>query len=147
MHLKDEIERHKRYAHPLSLIMFDIDYFKHINDAYGHQCGDHILKDIASSIEKTIRAEDILARYGGDEFCCLLPETGIEAATILAERFRTQIAHKQYHYQGNQIKSTISVGVSALSAGNSTPDLLLKKADEGLYEAKNTGRNRVVTIK
>jgi diguanylate cyclase len=147
LHLKEEIERHNRYAHPLSLIMFDIDFFKQINDAYGHQCGDHILKGISSAIGKTIRAEDILARYGGEEFCCLLPETSIEAATILAERFRAIISQRTYKYQGNNIKVTISLGVSTLSTEASTPERLLQKADEGLYEAKKTGRNRVVTLK
>jgi diguanylate cyclase len=146
MHLKEEIERHKRYGHPLSLIIFDIDFFKHINDAYGHQCGDHILKAIADSIEKSIRSEDIFARYGGEEFCCLLPETSLDAAIVLAERFRKKISKKIYRYQGNQIKVTISLGVSTLGPSTSTTDLLLKKADEGLYKAKNTGRNRVVTI-
>jgi diguanylate cyclase (GGDEF)-like protein len=146
MHLKEEMDRHKRYGHSLSLIIFDIDFFKHINDAYGHQCGDYILKAIADSIEKSIRSEDIFARYGGEEFCCLLPETSLDAAVILAERFRKKISKKIHRYQGNQIKVTISLGVSTLGPGTSSPESLLKKADEGLYQAKNTGRNRVMTI-
>jgi diguanylate cyclase (GGDEF)-like protein len=146
VHLQDEIERHNRYNRPLSLIMFDIDFFKKINDTYGHQCGDYILKSITSVVEKTIRKEDLLARYGGEEFCCLLPETSINAATILAERFRKNVAQKAYRYQGNKINVTISLGVSALTTDVINEDMLLKKADEGLYKAKNTGRNRVVTM-
>jgi len=86
--LGEEIERAKRYGHPLSMIMFDIDYFKKVNDTYGHQCGDFILQQIATTIEKNIRIEDTLARYGGEEFCCILPEISIESTTVLAERFR-----------------------------------------------------------
>jgi diguanylate cyclase (GGDEF)-like protein len=144
INLKEEIERHKRHAHSISLIMFDIDFFKHVNDTYGHQCGDYILKSIASTIDSSIRTGDILARYGGEEFCCLLPETNIEAATILAERFRKKISQKIYRYKGNRIKVTISLGVSTLGASVSTPESLLKKADERLYRAKNAGRNCVV---
>jgi diguanylate cyclase (GGDEF)-like protein len=145
MHLKEEVERHRRYNHPISLIMFDIDFFKHINDAYGHQCGDYILKGIASTIHKSIRSGDVLARYGGEEFCCLLPETNIEAATILAERFREKIAGKIYRYQGNRIKVTISLGVANFDEEICTPKLLLGKADERLYKAKHAGRNCVVS--
>jgi diguanylate cyclase (GGDEF)-like protein len=146
IHLQDEIERHNRYNRPLSLIMFDIDHFKQINDTYGHQCGDYILKSLTAVIEKTIRKEDVLARYGGEEFCCLLPETPINAAAILAERFRKNVAQKAYHYQGNKINVTISLGVSTLTPDVINEDMLLKKADEGLYKAKNTGRNCVVAM-
>jgi diguanylate cyclase (GGDEF)-like protein len=145
MHLINEVERHRRYNHPISLIIFDIDFFKHINDAYGHQCGDYILKGIASTIHKSIRSGDVLARYGGEEFCCLLPETDMEAATVLAERFRKKIAQKIYRYHGNRIKVTISLGVATLDEEISTPELFLRKADERLYQAKHAGRNCVVS--
>ncbi len=146
MNIRDEVDRHKRYGHPLGLIMFDIDFFKNVNDAYGHQCGDYILKSIATTIEKSIRVEDVLARYGGEEFCCLLPETTLEAAVVLAERFRKNVAQKVYKYQGNSIKVTISLGVASMQGEKMTAENLLKKADQGLYEAKRTGRNRVVTM-
>ena len=107
--LKAEIERYKRYRHPLSIIMFDLDYFKKINDTCGHQCGDFILQQIAASIEKNIRREDIFARYGGEEFCCILPETSLEAAAILAERFRKKISQKAYRYLDKSIDVTISL--------------------------------------
>jgi len=146
LHIRDEVDRHKRYDHPLGLIMFDIDFFKQVNDAYGHQCGDHILKAIATTIEKSIRMEDVLARYGGEEFCCLLPETTLDAAIVLAERFRINVAKKVYKYQGKTIKVTISLGVASMHGDRMTAESLLKKADQGLYEAKKTGRNRVVAM-
>ena len=142
-HLKQEVDRHKRYNHPLSLIMFDIDHFKAINDTYGHQCGDYILQKIAEIITGSIRSEDILARYGGEEFCCLLPETPMEAAKVLAERFRTKIADHGFEFGSSRIRVTISLGISAMTVKALTPDLLLKKADDGLYMAKNRGRNRI----
>jgi len=142
--LKEEIERHKRYGNPLSLIMFDIDFFKKVNDTYGHQCGDFILQQISATIQKSIRSHDILARYGGEEFCCLLPETSLEAAVNLAERFRQNIAQKPYRYQDKRVEVTISLGVSTLTEEATTAEMLLKKADKGLYAAKHAGRNRVV---
>lgn len=141
-HLKEEVERHKRYNHPLSLIMFDIDHFKSVNDNYGHQCGDFVLQKIAEIVTHSIRNEDTLARYGGEEFCCLLPETPIDAAAKLAERFRTAIADHSFKFGKSTVRITISLGVSAMNAKAPTPELLLKKADDGLYMAKNKGRNR-----
>jgi diguanylate cyclase (GGDEF)-like protein len=147
LHLKEEMERHKRYNHPLSMIMFDIDSFKQVNDTYGHQCGDYILQQIATTIEKNIRSEDIVARYGGEEFCCLLPETPVEAAANLAERFRKKISQKPYRYLDRTVNITISLGVSTLNEKTATAQMLLKKADAGLYAAKNAGRNLVVVEK
>ena len=142
-HLKEEVDRHKRYHHPLSLIMFDIDHFKLVNDNYGHQCGDYILQQISEIIAASIRSEDLLARYGGEEFCCLLPETPLESAMILAERFRTKIANHSFEFGKSTIRVTISLGISAMDEKTMSPDLLLKKADDGLYMAKNRGRNRI----
>lgn len=147
LNLKEEMERHKRYGHPLSMIMFDIDYFKQVNDSCGHQCGDFILQQIAAIIEENIRSEDIFARYGGEEFCCLLPETSMESAVNLAERFRKKISQKAYRYLGKNLNVTISLGVSTLNEETTTAEMLLKKADAGLYAAKNAGRNRVVAEK
>ncbi|HBI14378.1 MAG TPA: sensor domain-containing diguanylate cyclase [Desulfobulbaceae bacterium] len=142
-HLKEEVERHKRYGHPLSLIMFDIDYFKQVNDTYGHQCGDYILREIAELINNSIRSEDRLARYGGEEFCCILPETTLEAAAILAERLRKKIADHVFEYEQDRVRLTISLGVSAMNLNTTTADALLKNADDGLYSAKNRGRNQI----
>lgn len=145
--LKEEIERHKRYGHPLSMIMFDIDYFKRIKDTYDYQCGDFILQQIAATIEKNIRSHDILARYGDEQFCCLLPETSIESAVDLAERFRKKISQKKYRYLDKSVNVTISLGVSTLSKETTTAEMLLKKADAGLNNAKKAGCNRVAVEK
>ena len=144
-HLKEEVDRHKRYVHPLSLIMFDLDHFKTINDTFGHQCGDYILQSITKLITNSIRAEDILARYGGEEFCCVLPETPIDAALMIAERFRKKIDNHVFEFGTERIRVTISLGVATMNPKTTTPDLLLKKADDGLYMAKNRGRNRIET--
>jgi len=147
LHLKDEVDRHKRHGHPLSLIMFDIDHFKHVNDTYGHQCGDSVLQAIAELIGASIRSEDILARYGGEEFCCILPETPLSAAVPLAERFREAIAGHVFSCQNHRIRLTISLGVSTMGINTATADALLKNADQGLYAAKNRGRNQLEVVR
>ncbi len=144
--LKEEFERHKRYSRSFSIIMFDIDFFKKINDVHGHQCGDFVLKSISSSISSIIRETDCLSRYGGEEFCCLLPETSLDSALEVAERFRTAILEQENNFSGFSVKVTISLGVAELREEIDSPDILLKKADEALYEAKRTGRNRVVAM-
>ncbi len=144
--LKEEVDRHIRYNRPLSLIMLDIDHFKKINDTHGHQAGDFILKSLATTIDERIRAVDIVARYGGEEFCCLLPETTSESALALAEFLRMGIEAEIYHFKDKSIKITISQGVSDLSDGVDSAEALLKLADDGLYESKRLGRNRVSMI-
>jgi diguanylate cyclase len=144
--LADEFERYVRYSREFSVVMLDIDFFKKVNDTYGHQCGDLILKNVSSTISSMIRKTDFLARYGGEEFCCLLPETTLESAGILAERFRAAIASMKHLYQEFEIGVTISLGVSAAGKGAATCDEFLKKADDALYTAKRTGRNRVVVL-
>jgi len=144
--LAEEFERHQRYSRNFSIIMFDIDFFKKVNDTYGHQCGDFVLKGVSGKIASMIRKSDFLARYGGEEFCCLLPETGLASATLLAERFRTSIAEMTQVYQTKDITVTISLGVSELSRQHATPASLLERADEALYQAKHSGRNQVVAL-
>ncbi|RQW83135.1 MAG: sensor domain-containing diguanylate cyclase [Geobacter sp.] len=144
--LVEEFERHVRYSRNFSVIMFDIDFFKKVNDTYGHQCGDYILKSVSSKIASMIRKTDILARYGGEEFCCLLPETDLASAQILAERFRKSIAEIIHVYQENEVTETISLGVSELSKQYPTPSSLLERADGALYQAKGSGRNQVVAL-
>jgi diguanylate cyclase (GGDEF)-like protein/PAS domain S-box-containing protein len=146
VYLKREFEKYKRYSRGLSLAMLDIDFFKSINDAYGHQCGDFILKSISAVITSVIRRVDFLARYGGEEFCCLFPETGLEQALAVAERIRETIAAKIFHYRDERISVTASLGVSELRDGVDTAEMLLKIADEALYEAKRRGRNLVLTL-
>jgi diguanylate cyclase len=144
--LAEEFERHVRYSRNLSVIMFDIDFFKKVNDTHGHQCGDFILKGVSGKVASMIRKTDFLARYGGEEFCCLLPETDLASATVLAERFRKNIAEMAQVYQEKEITVTISLGVSELSKQFPTPSSLLERADEALYQAKGSGRNQVVAL-
>jgi diguanylate cyclase len=142
--LNEEFGKYKRYAHPFSLIMFDIDFFKPINDSYGHPCGDYILRAFAALLASCIRSTDILARYGGEEFCCLLPETKIDAAKDLAERIRERTKESIFTYHDIQLKITVSGGVAEMHPGMASVDALLESADKALYRAKETGRNKIV---
>jgi diguanylate cyclase (GGDEF)-like protein len=143
--LNEEFQRHKRYGTKLSLIMFDIDFFKKVNDCHGHQCGDAVLQSVASKIASIIRQTDCLARYGGEEFCCLLPQIDLPEALILAERFRQLIEEQDTSFQEGNVNVTISLGVSVSTAEDSA-ETFLKRTDIALYQAKNSGRNRVVSI-
>ncbi|MDI9569539.1 MAG: diguanylate cyclase [Pseudomonadota bacterium] len=141
--LKEEIDRHKRYGRTLSLLMLDIDYFKNVNDTYGHHCGDSVLKSICEVISAMLRNVDLLIRFGGEEFCCLLPETDLAAAMILAERIRKSIEQEVFRFEGREIRLTVSLGVHELHADHDSPESLLRNADKALYRAKETGRNCV----
>lgn len=136
---KKEIARHKREKTPLSLIVLDIDKFKKFNDTYGHLMGDEILKDLAKIIKKDIRLTDTFARWGGEEFVCVLPNTPLLNATKLAELLRVTI---QNHIFKDNLSVTCSFGVSEFLEDD-TKYTLMKKADEALYIAKANGRNRV----
>ncbi|HHL40600.1 MAG TPA: sensor domain-containing diguanylate cyclase [Deltaproteobacteria bacterium] len=140
--LEEEFERTSRYQRPFSIILFDIDFFKSVNDEYGHVCGDVVLKTLVSTVASMIRKTDFLARYGGEEFCCLLPETPFESARVLADRIRKRVEEMEIIYEGKPVKVTISLGVTAMSEKAESPRAMLLKADEALYEAKRLGRNR-----
>jgi len=142
-----EFERYKRYGISLCIIVFDIDNFKSVNDTCGHQYGDFIIRSIVSIVGDDLRNTDILARYGGEEFCCILPEITIDSAIEVAERFRVKIASHEYKFQGKPVKVTISLGVTGISEDIENTDMLFKKADEALYEAKRSGKNKVSSIK
>jgi diguanylate cyclase len=144
--LRNELKRFNRGLRPFGLIMLDIDFFKKINDTHGHLCGDYILKSLASSIVSSIRSTDIFARYGGEEFFCLLTETNIDSAAYLAENLRKVIENKAFTFQGTPIQITISLGVTAMRPEIQTSEVLLKRADDALYEAKRTGRNKVIVL-
>ncbi len=144
--LEEEFERHKRYSGTFSIIMQDIDYFKNVNDTYGHQAGDYVLKTFASLIVSNIRKVDIFARYGGEEFCCLLPETGLESAMNVAEFLRARIESNIFQFRDTPIRITMSQGVAELQEGTVSAESLLQKADNALYEAKRSGRNQVIRI-
>lgn len=137
--LKQEIERTKRYKSPLSLVMFDIDHFKNINDTYGHQVGDYVLKTMANIVRNNIRITDFFGRWGGEEFMILMPETIIKNAGELAEKIRNIIEN----YIFEDVKSvTISCGVTQFIKDD-TFDSFIKRVDDALYHAKKRGRNRI----
>jgi len=143
--LTQNIKRAQRYKHPLSVCMLDIDYFKHINDTYGHNIGDEVLKEISKLITTTIRDIDYCGRYGGEEFLIILPETSVSKTQKLAERIRN-IIHKKVFLSDNKKQFTISVsiGISELNIKNKSLKEIIKAADMAMYSAKKSGRNRVV---
>ena len=142
--LERELPRATRHARPLSLCMFDLDHFKQVNDNFGHIAGDYVLKEVASAVRSRLRPDDIIARYGGEEFALLLPETDLPGARVIAEELRKIIAERVFDFEGERIPVTISVGCTQLKSDDeSDPLRLIKSADNKLYEAKRTGRNKV----
>jgi diguanylate cyclase (GGDEF)-like protein len=141
--LEREIARSHRYRRDLSLVMFDIDHFKKINDTFGHLAGDYVLKHLASTIKAKIRREDLFARYGGEEFSIVLPEIDGYNARQFAEKIRRIVERQDFRFENAQIAVTISMGVATLDADTADSASLIKRADERLYEAKNSGRNCV----
>lgn len=142
--LEREVNRSKRYSRVLSLIAFDLDHFKAINDTYGHLVGDSVLRLIAAAVKPRLRREDIFARTGGEEFAVLLPEIGMEGALVTAEKVRSIAQSTPLKHEQEQIRCTVSLGVATL-VDDASPEDLYKRADERLYEAKQSGRNRVAS--
>ena len=142
--MERELSRTLRYHRPLSVMLFDIDHFKKVNDDWGHLAGDSILRELAARVKEVVRKDELFARYGGEEFCVLLPETPLDQALLLAERIRAVVAERSFKFEDEQHPVTISLGV-ACTVGKEirTVDGLLKAADDALYQAKETGRNRV----
>lgn len=139
--LKEELERQSRYGGPLSLVMFDLDKFKSINDTYGHTEGDIVLKNVSDILVRQARRIDTTARYGGEEFSVILPEVDNKAAFIFAERLRQKVMES---FQDNPYPVTISIGIATNPAeAIESADNLIKRADTQLYKAKNSGRNKV----
>ncbi len=147
LRLDEEVKRSRRYNSTLSLLMCDIDHFKEINDKYGHQQGDIILREISLILRKNIRSTDVAARYGGEEFVIILPETTQSDARIVAERIRRDIAKFDFPSiaQGQPpLHCTISIGVAGFPLNANDKDELIQKADSSMYQAKDQGRNRVI---
>lgn len=131
---------------PLSVLMFDIDFFKHFNDTYGHECGDYVLKKVASLIKSGLREDDLASRYGGEEFTVLLNETEKDDAIQIAERIRASIESYDFVFNSQHMKVTISCGVSVFDHKTNPVTLaaqIVNQADQGLYMSKHNGRNRV----
>jgi len=141
--IEKEVERSKRLEKVFSIIFIDIDYFKRVNDTYGHAAGDAVLKSVASTIRSLLRKYDVLARYGGEEFLTLLPETEQRDAAHVAERFRKQIENQTIFFSGQEIKVTITLGVAQFDS-NLGAEKCIQLADKALYEGKEHGRNRVI---
>lgn len=142
--LNIEIKRSLRYGSPLSLAMIDLDFFKPVNDKYGHDAGDKILRQVASRISGSLRGTDLLCRYGGEEFCVILPHTTGPNAVNAAEHIRTSVEKPPFELGNDEIGITLSIGVATLPDGaKCTAGQLIKNADKALYEAKRSGRNRV----
>jgi diguanylate cyclase (GGDEF)-like protein len=143
--LDRELSRSARYHRPLTLILFDIDLFKGINDEYGHLGGDFTLRELAACIKSVIRKEELFARYGGEEFVVVLPESTLEAGLKVGERIRRMVEDYPFQFEGRSYHITISLGVATTKGDDAlTPTELLRQADLNLHIAKRAGRNRVV---
>lgn len=142
--LEQEYNRTKRHPSDFSLAILDIDFFKKVNDTYGHQYGDYVLKTVANLMKQAFRKTDLLYRYGGEELIMIMPETNIEGAIIPVQRLRRMIEEYDFDYNGVKTKVTASIGLTMNHPEFNSPAELLKSADEALYKAKESGRNRVV---
>ncbi len=146
--LERELARCLRYKRPLSLVMYDLDHFKSVNDTYGHLAGDFVLRELTRRLKTRIRREEILARYGGEEFVVVLPETDKQGAMKFAEQIRHIVEQEPVLFEEDIIPITISIGVATMdgasSAANTNLEVFIKEADDNLYAAKRNGRNCVV---
>lgn len=142
--LEREYNRSLRYRRALSLVLFDIDHFKQINDTYGHVAGDSVLRQLSLVVKPRLRQQDVLARIGGEEFAILLPEVDIDGARVAGEKVRKLVEAARFLVDSKEFGCTVSVGLAAFDARMTAPQLLYEAADKSLYAAKNAGRNRVV---
>ncbi len=144
--LDREVARARREGSPLSVVMLDVDHFKKLNDAYGHQAGDEVLKSLAELLRQDTRTEDVACRYGGEEFLVLLPSMPLDKARDRAEHWRQQLENHHFSFGNFSLSATASFGVSSYPHHGKTPDDLTRAADNALYSAKRSGRNRVETF-
>ncbi len=142
--LNEEVGRARRYEHPLSVVVCDLDDFKLVNDTFGHAVGDQALNEFGALVSGSMRESDFIGRLGGEEFALALPYSDIGAAAQTAERLRSSLEQSEFVIDGNRVALTISVGLSELRDEADTVSELMKRADDALYEAKTTGRNKVV---
>jgi diguanylate cyclase (GGDEF)-like protein len=143
--LAAEFERYTRYHTPFSLVFFDVDHFKNVNDRYGHEAGDRVLRAISRKVRDILRKPDIFARYGGEEFVVILPETGLDDAISVARKIRELVENTVFEYEGNRVPITISLGVTETASGDADPLQITLRADKFLYRAKTEGRNRAIS--
>lgn len=138
-----EALRANRYHHPLSILMFDLDHFKRLNDTYGHGAGDKALQRFTMICTNALRNVDVFGRWGGEEFVALLPETDIQGATVIGERLRRLTADNLLTYNDHKINFTVSIGIAEFKDGETTIDGVLGRADSAVYDAKKAGRDRI----
>jgi diguanylate cyclase len=143
MRIDEELQRFQRYNQIFSLVIFDVDHFKRVNDEFGHRAGDKCLCEIVKRVRSSLRKVDFLARYGGEEFAIILPGTPRESAGIVAEKLRQQIERTAFLFQGSRVPVTISLGVTQAEPSDADGQLVFARADAAMYEAKREGRNRV----
>ncbi|GGI94665.1 sensor domain-containing diguanylate cyclase [Halopseudomonas pertucinogena] len=142
--LEHEFARHNRYSSEASLVIFDIDHFKQLNDTYGHQAGDEVIRQVAEVTQGMIRDTDYAGRYGGEEFVVLLSDTPLEGAVLFAERLCQAVAQRRILHGEQQLQCSVSIGVACIHPGMADHRMLIEEADKALYQAKSGGRNRVV---
>lgn len=140
-----ECRRSRRFRHPFSFLLLDVDKFKEINDQHGHLAGDRVLQEIVKVIKGSVREVDIIGRFGGDEIGIAMPEADLEVARKVAERLKDAVSQHRFVYQGNKLNVTVSIGIA--SSENALTEEVLHFADRALYKAKDQGRNQVVTLR
>lgn len=145
--LMKEAGKATRYTREFSIMLIDADNLKQVNDKHGHKAGDKLIMMLANTIQECMRTSDIVARYGGDEFVALLPETGIEKAMEAAERIRSAVENTSFDMHGNRISSTVSIGIAGYPTDADDAQVLIERVDSALYESKKRGRNRVSLYK
>jgi len=143
--LRYQLVRHQRNKIPFVILAIDIDHFKNINDTYGHDIGDQMLMAVADGLLSSTRSQDLISRWGGEEFLILLPDTKLQGGSIAAEKIRSRVAEEVFKSNGHRLRLTLSFGVAEYKHGQ-TIDMCIKDADTALYRAKNQGRNRVVVF-
>jgi two-component system cell cycle response regulator len=144
-HLKTLMENARTSGRPLSVLVADIDFFKRVNDTYGHDAGDNVLREFAARFRRNTRGIDLACRLGGEEFMIIMPDTEIRRAYQVGERLRACVAAEPFQVNSRtQLRVTASVGLACLERSDDTPETVFKRADEALYTAKREGRNRVV---
>ncbi|HSP17062.1 MAG TPA: GGDEF domain-containing protein [Thermoanaerobaculia bacterium] len=146
--IESEINRSLRHGSPMSLLMLDLDHFKNVNDTYGHVAGDHVLQVVARLLKESCRVYDVPGRYGGEEFCLLLPETTLKSTPMVAERIRHRLETTEMEVTGASVVVTASIGIAGIDNETAdpvlSPGMLIDRADRALYVAKNQGRNRIM---
>lgn len=146
LRLIQEFKRFERYQSPCTLIMMDIDHFKKVNDRYGHPTGDEVIRQVSKAIREQVRDIDIAGRYGGEEFGIILTNTPSDGACIFAERLRKKIENLTVHFDGQEVKFTISLGLCTLNDSFKDYKVWLERSDQGLYKSKEGGRNRYTLV-